>query len=71
MKKVYFPAIDRYVKLSLCQMIINWNETSPLNSILFDGKFVALLLISVIGKERFAADTFSKAEMRFIKGTLI
>lgn len=65
---MYFPDIDRYVKLSLCQMMITWNETPPFGSILFDSKFVALLLVGVIGKERLAADNFVKADMRFIKG---
>lgn len=41
---------------------------SPFDSILFDRQFVALLLMSIIGKEKLVNNSYSKLETRYVKG---
>lgn len=49
-------------------MLTTWNAETPFNSVLFDAKFVELVLVQIIGKEKLIGDNHLKKEMRFIQG---
>lgn len=65
---MFILGLKRLVKISFAQMIITWNTEVPFNSILYDSKFVDLMLVAIIGKDRLINNQYSKNEMRFIKG---
>lgn len=57
------------LKYSIVKTIIGWNTQPHFSSILYDEKFVALLLNFVVGKNNLIADVLPKEQMRFIRGT--
>lgn len=55
------------VKFSIVKTIIGWNIQPAFNNILYDDRFVGILLTYVIGKEKLANNTLPKEQIRFIR----
>lgn len=55
------------VKFSIVKTIIGWNIQPAFNNILYDDRFVGILLTYVIGKESLANNTLPKERIRFIR----
>lgn len=56
------------VKLGVLHLIIDWRNSSAGSSILYDRKFVALLLSHIIGDENIRNGLYNKKQLNFIKG---
>lgn len=52
----------------MMEVIMAWNTTSPFNSILYDSKFVSLLMQAVFDKKEVKEGTMGKKEKKFIQG---
>lgn len=61
-------ATDISLKYSIVKTVIGWNIQPHFNSILYDEKFVALLLNFVIGKDNLKSNNLPKERLRFIRG---
>lgn len=61
-------ALDISMKYSIVKTLIAWNIQSVFNNILYDAKFVALLLTYVMGNENMRTNNLLKERMRFIRG---
>lgn len=59
------------VKFSIVKTIIGWNIQPAFNNILYDDRFVGILLIYVIGKENLANNSLPKEKIRFIRSMCI
>lgn len=68
--KMFIFALDISMKYSIVKTLIAWNTQSVFNNILYDAKFVALLLTYVMGKENIQTNNLAKERMRFIRGIL-
>lgn len=60
--------LDISLKYSIVKTIIGWNVQPTFNNILYDERFVALLLNFVIGKENLRLNNLPKERIRFIRG---
>lgn len=68
-KKLYFGTIDLYLKPSLGSLIITWNTNFGFSTILYDSKFVDLVLTAVFKKdELIGTQKLDNNKMRFVKG---
>lgn len=66
--KMFKFALDITLKYSIVKTIIGWNMQPHFNSILYDEKFVALLLNFIIGKNNLQSNNLPKELLRFIRG---
>lgn len=55
------------IKLSIVKTVFGWNNQPWFNGILYDEKFVWLLMNFVIGKENIQNDNIAKEQYRFIE----
>lgn len=55
------------VKFSIVKTIIGWNIQPAFNNILYDDRFVGILLTYVVGKENLANNYLPKEQIRFIR----
>lgn len=67
-KRFHVSIIDKYVKGAILKIIIDWNSQEVFNGVIYDAKFVELLMVSVIGKKQLVEKTFNKKDLRFIQG---
>lgn len=56
------------MKGAILKIIIDWNSQEVFNGVIYDAKFVELLMVSVIGKKQLVEKTFNKKDLRFIQG---
>lgn len=68
---VQFSSYGVTMKISMVKMIKYWNQYPPFNTILYDRRFVGLLLTKVIGKENLANLDNSKKKVKFVQGNTI
>lgn len=61
-------ALGICLKYSIVKTLIGWNTQPVFNNILYDGKFVALLLTFITGKENLQNNHLPKEQSRFIRG---
>lgn len=59
--------LDISLKYSIVKTIIGWNVQPTFNNILYDERFVALLLNFVIGKDNLRLNNLPKDRIRFIR----
>lgn len=65
--KMCLFTLDISLKYSIVKTIIGWNVQPTFNNILYDERFVALLLNFVIGKENLRLNNLPKDRIRFIR----
>lgn len=61
-------ALGISLKYSIVKTLIGWNTQPVFNNILYDGKFVALLLTFITGKKNLQNNHLPKEQSRFIRG---
>lgn len=66
----FFPESGISIKLGVIQLIMDWRQSSAASSILYDRKFVAILMSSIIGDSYVKAGKLDKKKINFIKGNL-
>jgi len=70
--KFLFEKVNLSVKPSLVKLVISWNKDWGFSSILYDQKFVSLLLLEIFGKEKLIEEgKLNNNKMRFIKDVFI
>lgn len=67
-KRFHVSIIDKYVKGGILKIVIDRNTQEVFNGVIYDAKFVELLMVGVIGKKQLVENTFNKKDMRFIQG---
>lgn len=64
----HFPKYNVDMKFGLAQLVIDWMQTPSTSSILYDYKFVHLMMTMIIGKQNISRNTIDPKKMAFIKG---
>lgn len=67
----HFPYYQVDLKYGLVQLVIDWKQTPSSASILYDSKYVTLLVSMIIGKKEFVTKKFDSKKMDFIKGSIM
>ena len=67
-KKFYFEEYNVVLKAGLVRLLVEWTKSETNASILYDSKFVQLLIVSIFSEEEIISDKFDKKKMNFIKG---
>lgn len=52
----------------MARLIKYWNQDHPFNTILYDQRFVSLLMMKAIGKAAIVEKKLPKKQMKFIQG---
>lgn len=68
--KMFNFVLDISLKYSIVKTVIAWNTQPFFKTIIYDAKFVALLLNFVIGKDNLKRNNLPKECLRFIRGIL-
>lgn len=66
----HFREHNVVLKYAMVQLIMDWKQISSTASILYDYKFVMLLITIIIGQNNFFAKNFDSKKMEFIKRTI-
>lgn len=66
--KLYFDNYNVVLKMGLARMIIEWQFSSTFSSILYDSRFVHLLLAALFSDDEIMKSKFDKKKMKFVKG---
>lgn len=66
--KLCFDEYNVVLKVGLARMIIEWQFSPTFSSILYDSRFVHLLLAAIFSDIEIMATKFDKKKMKFVKG---
>lgn len=66
--KLRFDEYNVDLKLGLARMLIEWQDSPTFSSILYDSKFVHLLLDAIFSVDQILNKKSDKKKMQFVKG---
>lgn len=64
----YYPVSNITIPHSVLQIMISWTKGYPFNSIIYDDRFVQLLLLQIYNLEDLADVSIDETVLQFIRG---
>lgn len=66
--KFCFDEYNVVLRMGMVRLLAEWTKSDTNSSILYDGKFVQLLVVALFSDEEIAKNNIDKKKMNFIKG---
>lgn len=66
--KVCFDEYRVTLKMGIVRLLTGWHNSDTTSSILYDSKFVQLLVVSMFSEDEIVNNNMDKKKMKFIKG---
>lgn len=68
--KFCFEEYNVALKMGIVRLLADWHDSDTNSSILYDSKFVQLLVISIFSDDDVLDNKMDKKKMKFIKGEI-
>lgn len=66
--KFHFEEYKVILKTGLVRLLVEWSNSETSSSILYDSRFVQLLVVSIFSGDEIISNKLDKKKMNFIKG---
>lgn len=69
--KFCFEEYNVALKMGIVRLLAEWNKSDTNSSILYDSKFVQLLIVAIFSDDEIMNSNMDKKKMKFIKGDFL
>lgn len=69
--KFYFEEYNVVLKAGIVRLLVEWSNSETNSSILYDSRFVQLLVVSIFSVDEIIGNKRNKKKMDFIKGNCL